>query len=423
MAQTASIEQLRLANWIRPGDCVSWSHATAEPLSLTQLLVEQRHELAPFRVFAGTNYSGTVMPAHADAMQFVGMGAVGRNRDFLKAGVMDVLPCHLSQVPWLIRSGALRIDVMLIQVSLSPGGQYSLGAVSSYLPVMIEHARTVIAEVNAQAPWTHGSYQVDPKRIDVLVHSDRPLVQLPARAPQALDEAIARHVTPLVPDGAVLQVGIGTLPGAVLRGLRGHRDLGIHSGVIGDEVLMELIETGVVTNATKPFDRGVSVTGSLFGTDRLYRYAHANPAVRVEPVEVTHDLGRISQFDAFVTINSALEVDLTGQINAESAGRNYLGTIGGQTDFVRAALASRQGRSMVVIASAGEKDAKSRIVAQIEGVTTTARADADVVATEWGVAQLRGKTIRQRVRAMIDIAHPDHREALERQAHEKVAGL
>jgi len=178
-----------------------------------------------------------------------------------------------------------------------------------------------------------------------------------------------------------------------------------------------------VTNATKPFDRGVSVTGSLFGPDRLYRYAHANPAVRVEPVEVTHDLGRISQFDAFVTINSALEVDLTGQINAESAGRNYLGTIGGQTDFVRAALASRQGRSMVVIASAGEKDAKSRIVAQIEGVTTTARADADVVATEWGVAQLRGKTIRQRVRAMIDIAHPDHREALERQAHEEVAGL
>lgn len=423
MTLTIEKNQLRLADWIHPGDGVTWSQATAEPLSLTRLLIEQRHELAPLHVFAGTNYTSTVLPEHSDAFRFTSMGAVGKNRDFIKAGLMDVLPCHLSQVPSFIDSGALRVDVVILQVSRSADGQYSLGAVSSYLPAMIEKARTVIAEVNVQAPFTRSTYRLDPDRIDVQVHCDHPLVQLPAKAPQALDQAIAQHVTPLVPDGAVLQVGIGTLPGAVLRGLRGHRNLGIHSGVIGDEVLVELIETGVVTNSTKPFDQGVSITGSLFGTDRLYQYAHNNPVIRVEPVAITHDLNRVSQFGSFVTINSALEVDLTGQVNAESAGRQYLGTIGGQTDFVRAALASPHGRAMVVLPSVSEKDQRSRIVAQIQGVVTTARADADVIATEWGAAQLRGKTIRQRVRAMIDIAHPMHREALERQAHEVIAGF
>jgi len=416
-------ENFRFKDWIQPGNTVSWSQATSEPLTLTEILVDQRHEVAPLSVFSGTNFSGKVSPLCADSMSFVGMGAVGINRDFLKAGVMEVLPCHLSQIPWMIRSGALKVDALLLQVSVNSNGSFSLGAVSSYLPALIENARTILVEVNEQAPWTFGSYVLDPSRIDVVLQSDRPMIQIPAKSPQPIDELIARHVKDLIPDGAILQVGIGNLPGAVMRSLRDHKNLGIHSGVIGDEVLIELIETGVVTNATKKIDQGVSVTGSLFGTDRLYRFAHMNPEIKVERVELTHNISLISQFECFVTINSALEVDLTGQVNAESIGKNYLGTIGGQTDFVRAALSTQHGRSVVALPSINESSGKSRIVSHLNGPTTTSRADADVIATEWGIAELRGKTIKQRVHAMINIAHPDQREILDRQAHELIAGF
>jgi acetyl-CoA hydrolase len=234
---------------------------------------------------------------------------------------------------------------------------------------------------------------------------------------------IAAHIVPLIPDGAVLQIGIGTLPNAVLSGLVGHRNLGIHSGVIGDSVLTELIERGVVNNSTKHVDRGISVTGALFGTSRLFAYANKNPELRVEPVEYTHNLSRLSAIDSFVTLNAALEVDLTGQINGESAGREYLGTIGGQTDFIRGALASPRGRSIVALPSLADKSGISRIVAQIgTGVTTTSRADADVFVTEYGVAEVRGCTIRDRVTKLIRISHPEKREALEIEARSRIAG-
>lgn len=423
MSQEIAAAHLDLTRWIRPGDTVAWSHATGEPRTLTEALVAQRHAIGRFRVFLGTCFAKTLRPEHADAMDFFGMGAVGFNRDFCKAGVLDVMPCHLSDVPELAARGLLRVDVMLVHLAQGADGRLSYGVANAYVSSLVRHARVVIAEVNTQMPWTCAATPVDPLDIDVLVRSDRPVVELPGREPTANDRAIAQHIVPLVPDGAVLQVGIGTLPNAVLAELGGHRDLGIHSGVIGDNVLTDLILRGVVTNATKPVDRGVSVTGALFGTRRLYDYAHANPALRVESVEYTNDLRTVAGFDAFVTINSALEVDLTGQVNGESAGREYLGTIGGQTDFIRGALASPHGRSIVALPSVTEKSGVSRITVQLgTGVTTTARADADVFVTEHGVAQLRGRTIRERVRAMIAIAHPSHRETLEREARERVAG-
>lgn len=173
----------------------------------------------------------------------------------------------------------------------------------------------------------------------------------------------------------------------------------------------------------KKIDQGVSVTSSLFGTDRLYRFAHINPEIKVERVELTHNISLISQFECFVTINSALEVDLTGQVNAESIGKNYIGTIGGQADFVRTALSTQHGRSVVALPSINESSGKSRIVSHLNGPTTTLRADADAIATEWGIAELRGKTIKQRVHAMINTVHPDQRENLDRQAHELTAGF
>lgn len=422
MTQEIDAKNLDLTQWIKPGDTVGWSHATAEPRTLTAALVAQRHAIGKFRAYLGTSFSKTLRPEHADAMEFFGTSAVGFNREFCKAGVLEVVPCHLSEIPRLVARGMLRVDVMLLQLS-EHQGRFSFGVVNQYVAALARHARVIIAEVNARAPFTHPDAGIDAARIDVIVRSDRPLLEVPARAPTENDLALAAHVVPLIPDGAVLQVGIGTLPNAVLAGLAGHRDLGIHSGVIGDNVLTDLIEKGVVTNATKPFDRGVTIAGGLFGTERLYRYADCNAALRVEPVEYTNDLARISQFEKFITVNSALEVDLTGQVNGESAGREYLGTIGGQTDFIRGALASPRGRSIVALPAVVEKSGASRIVTQIgTGVTTTARADADVIATEFGIAELRGRTVRERVRAMIAIAHPSHRETLEREARERVAG-
>lgn len=424
MPREIDAAQLDLAQWIHAGDTVGWSHATGEPRTLTEALVAQRHAIGRFRAFLGTSFSKTLRPEHADAMSFFGMGAVGLNRDFCKAGVLDVMPCHLSDVPQLLARGLLRIDVMLVHLAEDAQGRLSYGVANAYISSMVRHAHVVIAEVNAAMPWTHAHSRVDRNDVDVIVRSDRPIVTMPGgREPTGNDRAIAAYVVPLIPDGAILQVGIGTLPNAVLSGLGGHRDLGIHSGVIGDNVLTDLIERGVVTNATKHVDRGVTITGALFGTERLYAYADGNPSLRVETVEYTNDFAVIAAFEAFVTVNSALEVDLTGQINGESAGKAYLGTIGGQTDFIRGALASPKGRSIVALPSVAEKSGTSRIIAQMgTGVTTTARADADVFVTEHGVAQLRGRTIRERVRAMIAIAHPAHRETLEREARERVAG-
>ena len=428
MWQEIDESALDLTRWIRPDDMVTWTQGTGEPTTLTESLVRQRHVLGGIRAFMGTNFGNTVRPEHADAISFTSIGAMGRNKSFCKAGVLEIVPCHVTDMPRLFERRIIPIDVALIQLSTELDGRFSFGAVSSYLSAAMAGARVIIAEVNDKAPWTHSIMPFDASCIDLVVRTSRPLLQIPTVDATPLDHAIASHVVPFIRDGAILQIGVGAMPSAVLSGLRGHRHIGIHSGAIGDSVLTDLIETGVVDNSTKPFDVGVSVTGTMFGTDRLYSFAHNNPQLRVDAAGYTHDPARTSRFESFVTINSAVEVDLTGQINAETAGCEYLGTIGGQGDFIRGAFASKHGRSIIALPStAVDKElgsSISRIVTQIgTGVTTTARADADIVATEFGAAELRGRTISERVRAMIAIAHPDHREQLQREAHDRLAGL
>jgi acyl-CoA hydrolase len=247
------------------------------------------------------------------------------------------------------------------------------------------------------------------------VPTSRPLVEIPPRPVDERDRSIARHIAGYVHDGATLQVGLGTIPNALFEQLQQHRDLGLHTGVVGDGVI-ELIERGVITNAAKAIDTGLSVVGGLMGTRRLYDHAHRNASMRVEPVSYTHDPNVLACIRQFTAINSALEVDLTGQVNAEVAAGSYVGTIGGQTDFVRAAFACDGGRSVIGL-PARTDGGRPRIVARIEsGVVTTARADADVVVTEYGAAELRGQPISERVRRLVAIAHPDDRDALARAA-------
>ena len=410
------LDELDLTRWIRSGDTVMWSQGTSEPVALLGALVEQRHKLGRIRAFMGSSYCDAIRPEHADAIDFIGIGAVGRTRAFLEAGALGIIPCHLTELARLIDSGRLRIDVVFLQVAENDAGELSYGAINSYLTNAVAQARVVIAEINDRAPWTHSVQPLRREQVHVVVRSSRPLESLPSRPPNPHQARIAQLAAGLIEDGDVLQVGIGSLPDALLAALHDRRDLGIHSGIVSDGVV-DLIERGVVTNARKPIDKGVTVAGGIFGTQRLYDYAHLNPALRVDPVDYTHGHDVLQHFEAFVTVNAAIEVDLTGQVNGEVADGHYLGTIGGLTDFSRAAASAARGRSIVVLPSRTGSARVPRIVARLaDGVVTGARADADIVVTENGVARLRGCTIEERVQRMIAIAHPDDREALERAA-------
>jgi acetyl-CoA hydrolase len=407
-------EAIDLTSLVRSGDTVIWSQGPSEPLSLTQALVKQRHQIGKFRAFLGSCYSRTFEPVQADCIDFIGLGAVGFTRKILEAGALQVIPCHLSELASMIRKRELKIDVVLLQVSKDEQGGYSYGSVCSYLSEAVRSARTVVAEVNDQVPYTNCIERLDPSLISHFVHVSRPLIAVPSREWTAEDAAIARNVAPLIEDGAILQVGIGTLPDAILSELRHHRDLGIHSGVIGDGIV-DLTKAGVITNARKTVDRGVSVTGGLFGTDKLTQFAHRNSAVRVDPVSYTHSPEVLAKFKGFTTVNSAIEIDLFGQINSESANGKYIGTIGGQTDFVRGTQLSERGRSIVAMPARVSAQGASRVVPSLSSnFVTAARADTDTVVTEFGVAELKAQTVDERAERLIAIAHPNDRENLSR---------
>jgi acyl-CoA hydrolase len=243
---------------------------------------------------------------------------------------------------------------------------------------------------------------------------------MPVEVPPAkigdTDLAIAKTVAGYIEDGAVLQVGIGATPDAILRLLHDRRDLGVHSGMIGDG-LVELVEAGVITNARKPIDAGVSITGALIGTRRLYEFADRNPKISMRASSYTHNEATLSRLPQLVTINSAIEVDLTGQVNAEQSGDHYLGGTGGQVDYVRAGMRSRGGRSIIALPATAKGGKISRVTAALAGPVTTARAEVDVIVTEFGAAELKGQPLGERARRLVAIAHPDFRAELDKAAH------
>jgi acyl-CoA hydrolase len=241
-------------------------------------------------------------------------------------------------------------------------------------------------------------------------------VEVASAAITETDEAIARHAAAYVEDGSVLQIGIGAVPDAFVRLLGDRRDLGVHSGMLGDG-LVDLAEAGVITNARKPIDRGVSVTGSLIGTRRLHEFAHRNQEIRMCDTSYTHDATVLARLDKLVTVNSALEVDLTGQVNAEQTGASYLGGTGGQVDFVRAGARSPGGHAIIALPATARGGTVSRITARLSGPVTTARSEVDVIVTEFGAAELKGQPLAERARRLTAIAHPGFREELEREAH------
>lgn len=407
-----------LSAFIRPGDRIVVGQGTAEALTLTEALVAQRAGIGPVEVFLGALFSSTFRPETADGLRFTGYGAIGGTARLARAGLFDPLPAAYSRLETFFDDGTLGADVVLLQLAPGmDGGPPSLGNCHDYTAAAARRARVVIAEVNAAAPWTFGGEVGADIRIDHVIHTNRPSAPAPASRPGPVEEAIARLIAALVPDGATLQMGIGSIPEAVLPALAGHRDLGVHSGLIGDAAV-DLVEKGAITNALKDEHRGISVAGCLFGSEKLTRFAHRNPAVRVAPPAVTHGAGILARLPRFTAINSAVEVDLFGAVNAEVAGGAYLGAVGGQPDFVRGALNSDGGRSIIALPATARDGAVSRIVPALSGPVTTPRSDADVVVTEFGIADLRGCSLAGRARRMAAIASPAFREDLEKAARQ-----
>ena len=408
LLQPGSID---FASIVRSGDTVMWGQANAEPLPLTQALVAQRHDIGTFRVFLGVSSTDTCCPEHADCIDFVSYCGTGANRALARAGALDVLPCHYSQFPQMIRAGQLKVDVLLLQLAPPDAeGRYSLSIAHEYLIAALDTARVIVAEINEQAPWTYGERYLRDDDLDFILPSSRAPLENPPATTGAIELAIAGHVAGLIDDGATLQFGLGAIPEAVLASLSDRRDLGVHSGAIGDKVA-DLMEAGVINNLRKSIDPGVSVAGVMMGSRRIHDFAHRNRAVQFRSTTYTHDPDVLARIDRFVALNSALEVDLSGQINAEVAGDSYVGAVGGALDFLRGARRARGGLPVVALPSTAAKGA-SRIVATLSGPVSTPRSDAGIIVTEYGVADLRGLTLRQRRERLLAIAHPDYRSAL-----------
>ena len=408
------------AGLIRAGDCIAWGGAAVEPVGLVAQLSAALERLPPCIGFANVGLTTALDPAKvAGRMRLRAVGGASTNRRFQESGALDVLPVHYGSLPDVVRDGLLRLDVVLVSLA-ADGAGYNFGAQVDYLADAIPLARVVIAEINDQAPVTFGETAVAADDVDHVVHVSRKLVEMRAGKPGAVEAAIGAHVARLVPDGATIQVGLGLLPDAVLQALAGKRDLGLHTGTMGD-CAVDLIEAGVITNRRKPVDTGRSITAGLLGSERSYRFAHRNPTLHLRSPRYTHDYLVHAQIPCLIGINSALEVDLTGQINAEVGDGRHLGMIGGHADFSRGCMRSKGGRGIVAMESTAKGGTRSRIVARLgDGVVTTSRADADIVVTEHGVAELRGRTVSERAKALIAIAQPSFRRELERAAERLV---
>ncbi len=404
----------RAVQGIRSGHHVLVGSGAAEPQLLVEALAARRDELFDVEMLhlltlGPAPYSGPEFEGHLrhNAL-FIGPNV----RSAVVKGLADYTPCYLSEIPDMIRSGRLRVDAALIQVTPPRDGYCSLGVAVDIVKAAAEEADYVAAQVNARMPWTAGDSRVAMGDIDAFVAGDVPLPELPKPEPTAAAMWIGRNVARLVEDGSTIQAGIGALPDAILAALEGKKDLGVHSEMISDGML-RLIEKGVITGARKTLHPGKAVCSFCLGSRHLYEAA-GRPLFEFYPTEHVNDPCVISANERMVAINSALAVDLTGQVAADSVGSAFYSGVGGQVDFIRGAARSKGGKSIIAMPSTAQGGRISRIQAVLPegtGVVTT-RADVDFVVTEFGIASLKGKNIRERALALIGVAHPEYREKL-----------
>ncbi len=407
---------------VRSGDRVFVHSVAAAPHALLSALAARAPELRAVEVVQ-LHTEGPAPYAEPEVAGSFHVNAlfVGKNvRDAVARGQGDYVPIFLSEVPALFRSGAMPLDVALISVSPPDRHGYcSLGTSVDATRAAVESARLVIAQVNPRMPRTHGDGLLHVSDIDIGVEVDAPVPEVPRPVLSETARTIGMFAAGLVEDGATLQLGIGAIPDAVLAALAGHRQLGVHTEMFSDGVV-DLIEKGVITGEQKRSHPGKVVASFVMGTQRLYDFVDDNPSVLLLDVAYVNDTAVIRRNPKVTAINSAIEVDLTGQVVADSLGTYQYSGVGGQMDFIRGAALSDRGKPIIALPSVTSRG-ESRITPLLKpgaGVVTT-RAHVHYVVTEYGVAALHGRNLRQRAKALIEVAHPDHREALERAAAER----
>jgi acyl-CoA hydrolase len=414
---TSAVEAVRL---VHDGEQIVVPTGAGEPPALLTALSDLRRDfrgvtvaqLLPLRPY------GYLDAATLDHVRHLSLFYGGPSRHGGQQGWIDFVPNSFSDMPLLIERGYLAADVVFTLASpMDDEGNFALSLATDYTLAAVARARCVVLEVNPNVPYTYGNCHVHVSKVTAVVEDDAPVAEVALPKIGPVQEAIGRHVAELVEDGATLQIGYGSIPDAVVMQLTGKRDLGIHTEMLGDGIL-RLVEAGAVSNRRKNFLPGRMVATFALGSSRLYRYMDRRADLEMHPADFTNDPAVAGRNDDLVSINGTLQVDLLGQCGSESLGSlPYSGT-GGQSDFVRAANRSRGGKSFIVLPSTARDGSVSRIVATLAGGThvSTSKNDVNYVVTEYGVAQLRGRSARQRAQALIAIAHPDHRAELAGQA-------
>ncbi|MDA8125137.1 MAG: 4-hydroxybutyrate CoA-transferase [Deltaproteobacteria bacterium] len=405
---------------VRSGQLIAMGQACGEPRLLPKALVARAAELRDVRIthMISMGESLYCKPEYEESFRHISLFVGGTSREAVWENRADYFPCFFSQIPALF-DHELPPDVAMVTVSPpDANGMCSLGVSVDYTKKAVECAPLVIAEVNPKMPRTHGDSFVPVSAIDYFVESDQPIHELKGIELTETEKAIGRHAAELIDDGACLQLGIGGIPDAVLFNLTGCKDLGIHSEMISDGV-QNLVEKGVITGSRKTIHQGKIIVTFLMGTRAFYDWIDDNPLIEMKSVDYTNDVRIIAKNRGMVSINAALEVDLLGQVCADTLGPKQYSAVGGQLDFVRGSRMSEGGKSIIALSSTA-KGAVSKIVPRLKegAAVTTSRFDVDYIVTEHGSAHLRGATVRERMRRLIAIADPAAREELTRAAFE-----
>jgi acyl-CoA hydrolase len=408
---------------IQSGNRVFLHGSAATPITLIEAMQRRHAELKNVELVSITNLGNVDFnkSEHRKSFFFNSLFVSANTRAVANSNDGDYVPIFLSEIPQLFRKSILPIDVALVQVSPPDvHGYCSLGTSVDIARAAVDTAKIVVAQVNPNMPRTHGDGFLHTNRIHALVwdESSLPEVDYSQKVSNSV-EKIGRHVASLIEDGACLQMGIGVIPDQVLKNLGNHKNLGLHTEMLSDGVI-PLIENGVINNSQKKINAGRSVTGFMVGTRKLYNFVHDNPSIRVMDISYVNDTSNIRKNPRATAINSAIEIDLTGQVCADSIGTYQFSGIGGQMDFMRGASLSENGKPIIALPSVTSKGI-SRIAPFLKegaGVVTT-RGHVHWVVTEFGIVDLFGKNLKQRAKALIGIAHPNHREALEKAFHSR----
>lgn len=403
-------------NQIKDGDWVIVPTGVGEPPTLLTALSEQRrrfHDVKVAQILAVRKY-GYIDPETVDHVRHVAFFFGGASRSGGQEGWIDYIPSYFSEMPSLIERGQIAADVVFSMASpMDRHGYFSLSLGADYTMAAIARARAVVLEVNPNVPFAYGNCHVHISQVAALVESDEPVLEVGLPKIGPVQEAIGKYVADMIDDGSTLQIGYGGIPDAVVMQLTTKHDLGIHTEMIGDGILT-LVESGAVTNRKKTHLPGKMIATFALGSKKLYQFMDRNPALEIHPVDFTNDPYLAAKNDNLIAINATLQIDLLGQCGSESLGPLPYSGSGGQVDFVRAANRSRGGKAFIVLPSTAKDDSITRVVPTLTPGThvTTGKNDINYVVTEFGVAQLRGKTAKQRAQEMIGIAHPDFRAEL-----------